>query len=132
MCKINKSRHSTYTLHAHIVFVTKYRARVFGELHLDFLKETFKTVCEEFDATLLECNGEADHVHLLIDYNPKVQLTKLVNSLKAVSSRRVRNQFLDVRAAFSKPVLWSRSYFVGSCGGAPLETVKKYIENQNS
>jgi hypothetical protein len=62
---------------------------------------------------------------MLVEYPPTVQLSKLVNSLKAVTSRRLRNEFLDLREAYSKPVLWSRSYFVGSCGGAPLEVVKR-------
>ncbi|APP38477.1 IS200/IS605 family transposase (plasmid) [Klebsiella pneumoniae] len=69
-------------------------------------------------------------VHMLVEYPPTVQLSKLVNSLKAVTSRRLRNEFLDLREAYSKPVLWSRSYFVGSCGGAPLEVVKRYIQHQ--
>ncbi|MEA9438080.1 IS200/IS605-like element ISAs26 family transposase, partial [Aeromonas caviae] len=59
-----------------------------------------------------------------------VQLSVLVNSLKAVTSRRLRNEFLDLRGAYSKPVLWSRSYFADSCGGAPLEVIKQYIQNQ--
>ena len=67
---------------------------------------------------------------MLIEYPPTVQITKLVNLLKAVTSRRMRNDYLDLRAAYSKPVLWSRSYFAGSCGGAPLDIVKKYIQNQ--
>ncbi|ORQ17453.1 IS200/IS605 family transposase, partial [Vibrio cholerae] len=69
-------------------------------------------------------------VHMLIEYGPTVQLSVLVNSLKAVTSRRLRNEFLDLRGAYSKPVLWSRSYFAGSCGGAPLEVIKQYIQNQ--
>jgi len=65
---------------------------------------------------------------MLIESPPTVQLSKLVNSLKAVASRRLRNEFLDLWAAYSKPELWSRSYLVGSCGGAPLEVVKRYIQ----
>jgi len=130
MYQINKSRHSAYLLHAHIVFVTKYRRKIFGDLHLEAFKNCAKEVCEDFEAELKECDGEADHVHLLIEYNPKVQLTKLINSLKAVSSRRLRNEFIDLRAAYDKPMLWSRSYFVGSCGGAPLEVVAQYVRNQ--
>nr|HCF8380830.1 IS200/IS605 family transposase [Klebsiella pneumoniae] len=87
-------------------------------------------VCGDFGAVLKECDGKADHDHMLIEYPPTVQLSKLVNSLKAVTSRRLRNEFLDLRAAYSKPVLWSRSYFVGSCGGSSLEVVKKYIQHQ--
>ncbi len=76
------------------------------------------------------CNGESDHVHMLIQYPPTVQLSKLVNNLKSVTSRRMRNEFLDLRGNYTKPVLWSRSYFAGSCGGAPLEIIKQYIQNQ--
>ncbi|MDX7819891.1 IS200/IS605 family transposase, partial [Aeromonas caviae] len=84
----------------------------------------------DFGAELKECDVEAYHVHILIEYGPTVQLSVLVNSLKAVTSRRLRNEFLDLRGAYSKPVLWSCSYFVGSCGGAPLEVIKQYIQNQ--
>ena len=130
MYKIQRSRYAAYLLHVHIVFVTKYRRRIFGELHLAALHQYVAEICQDFGAELKECDGEADHAHRLIEYPPAVQLSKLVNSLKAVTSRRLRNEFLDLRAAYSKPVLWPRSYFAGSCGGAPLEVVKKYIQNQ--
>lgn len=130
MYKVNKSRHSTYILHAHIVFVTKYRRKVLAGLHLSAFRAAASEVCADFEAELKECDGEADHVHLLVEYNPKVQLTKLINSLKAVTSRRLRHQFTDLKAAYNKPVLWSRSYFVGSCGGAPLDVVAQYVRNQ--
>lgn len=132
MYPINKARHSAYLLHAHIVFVTKYRRKVLGDLHLARLAEVAAEVCRDFDAELKEVDGEADHIHLLIEYGPKVQLTKIINSLKAVTSRRLRSEFNDLREAYSKPVLWSRSYFVSSCGGAPLEVVAQYIQNQRA
>ncbi len=127
---INKSRHAAYLLHVHLVFVTKYRRKVFGDLHLTAFNQYATEVCKDFGAELKECDGEADHVHMLIEYAPTVQLSVLVNSLKAVTSRRLRNEFLDLRGAYSKPVLWSRSYFACSCGGAPLEVIKQYIQNQ--
>lgn len=125
-----KSRHAAYLLHAHIVFVTKYRRKIFAPAHHDAFRDAARQVCAEFGAELEECNGESDHVHLLVSYPPSVQLTRLINSLKAVSSRRMRRQFADLVAAYSKPVLWSRAYFVSSCGGAPLSVIKEYIENQ--
>jgi len=127
---VKKVRHATYCLHVHIVFVTKYRRRVLGDLHLQAFRRIAEDVCADFEAELVECDGEADHVHMLITYPPKVQITRLVNSLKAVTSRRLRNEFSDLRGAYSKPVLWSRSYFAGSCGGAPLETIAAYVRNQ--
>ena len=130
MTEIYKNRHSAFNLHVHLVFITKYRRKILGEVHHAYFKKCVAEICKSFDAELKECNGEADHVHMLIQYPPTVQLSKLVNNLKSVTSRRMRGDFIDLRAAYSKPVLWSRSYFAGSCGGASLEIIKQYIQNQ--
>ncbi len=90
-----------------------------------------RKVCEGFEAELKEFNGEADHVHLLVHYPPKVALANLVNSLKGVSSRRLRAEFTGrVDRANMHGRFWSPSYFAGSCGGAPLQVVKDYIAQQ--
>ena len=130
MSEIYKNRHAAFNLHVHLVFITKYRKKVLGELHHKHFSECVTEVCKSFDAELKECNGGADHIHMLIQYPPTVQLSKLVNNLKSVTSRRMRGDFIDLRAAYSKPVLWSRSYFASSCGGAPLDIIKQYIQNQ--
>ena len=130
MSEVYKNRHAAFNLHVHLVFITKYRKKVLGELHHDYFSECAAEVCKSFDAELKECNGGADHIHMLIQYPPTVQLSKLVNNLKSVTSRRMRGDFIDLRAAYSKPVLWSRSYFASSCGGAPLDIIKQYIQNQ--
>lgn len=84
---IRKGRHVVYALHAHLVFVTKYRRDALSELAIGDLRPVFAKVCKDFEAELIECDGEDDHVHLLIVYPPQVALSKLVNSLKGVSSR---------------------------------------------
>ena len=132
MSEIYKNRHSAYNLHVHLVFITKYRKKVLADNHRQYFKEVVAEICKDFGAELKECNGEGDHVHMLIQYPPTVQLSKMVNNLKSVTSRRMRANFIDLRAAYDKPVLWSRSYFAGSCGGAPLEIIKQYIQNQQS
>lgn len=132
MSEIYKNRHSAYNLHVHLVFITKYRKKVLADNHHQFFKEVVAEICKDFGAELKECNGEGDHVHMLIQYPPTVQLSKMVNNLKSVTSRRMRANFIDLRVAYNKPVLWSRSYFAGSCGGAPLEIIKQYIQNQQS
>ena len=132
MSEIYKNRHSAYNLHVHLVFITKYRRKVLADNHRQYFKEVVAEICKDFGAELKECNGEGDHVHMLIQYPPTVQLSKMVNNLKSVTSRRMRANFIDLRAAYNKPVLWSRSYFAGSCGGAPLEIIKQYIQNQQS
>ena len=132
MSEIYKNRHSAYNLHVHLVFITKYRKKVLADNYHQFFREVVAEICKDFGAELKECNGEGDHVHMLIQYPPTVQLSKMVNNLKSVTSRRMRANFIDLRAAYNKPVLWSRSYFAGSCGGAPLEIIKQYIQNQQS
>ena len=114
----------------HLVFVTKYRKPVFKKEHLDSLKKIFAKVCRDFEAELIEFNGEADHVHLLVNYPSKVAVSKLVNSLKGVSSRKLKQLYPELRRYYWKNALWSPSYFAGSCGGAPLEVIKQYIESQ--
>jgi putative transposase len=77
-------------------------------------------------------DGEANHVHLLVEYPPKVAVSALVNSLKGVSSRLCRKDRPDIRDRYWKGVLWSPSYFASSCGGAPISIIRQYIEQQNT
>ncbi|MDU2950389.1 MAG: IS200/IS605 family transposase [Bifidobacterium longum] len=79
-----------------------------------------------------EFNGETDHVHLLVSFPPTVELSRLVNSLKGVSSRYLRRDYPELaRHYWRAQRLWSPSYYAGTAGGAPLDTLKRYIENQN-
>jgi len=127
---IRAGRHCVFKLQVHLVFVTKYRRGVLTEDMTKTLKKYFEKICGDMESTLLECNGEDDHVHLLVEFPPKLPISKLVNSLKGASSRRMRKTYPELERYYWKGGLWSPSYFANSCGGAPLETVKKYIENQ--
>lgn len=119
-------------LHAHLVFVTKYRHEVFSNHHLNWLEELMREVCADFETELAEFNGEADHVHLLVNFPPKVAVSKLVNSLKGVSSRIMRKEFPELERHYWRAKrLWSGSYFAGSVGGAPISVLRQYIEQQN-
>ena len=90
-----------------------------------------RKVCGDFGAELREFNGEDDHVHLLVEYPPKVPVAGLVNSLKGVSARRLRSEFTGrVNRHLMHGHLWSPSYFAASCGGAPPSIIRQYIEQQ--
>ncbi|MFJ9458489.1 IS200/IS605 family transposase [Kitasatospora sp. NPDC101447] len=129
---IRTGRHCAFVLHAHLVFVTRYRHKVFADRHLTRLEEIMRSVCQGFEVELVEFNGENNHVHLLVNFPPKVALSKLVNSLKGVSSRRMRQEYPElVKHYWQAQRLWSGSYFAGSVGGAPLSMVRQYIEQQN-
>ena len=126
-------RHVVFSLHAHLVFVAKYRRCVFTKEMLQCMKSMFHDICQAFECSLEEFDGEADHVHLMIHYPPKVALSKLVNHLKGISSRKLRAQFKqDIQKCLWKGVLWSPSYFVASCGGAHISIIKEYIQSQNT
>ncbi|MDI2113787.1 IS200/IS605 family transposase [Commensalibacter nepenthis] len=128
---IRHGRHCVFNIHIHLVFVTKYRKNVFNQMILDDLKGIFEKVCLDFQAELIEFNGEHDHVHLLINYPPKIAISNLVNSLKGVSSRMIRKKYAThLKQKLWGNHLWSPSYFAGSCGGAPISIIRQYIEQQ--
>ena len=124
-------RHCVFMMHVHLVFVTKYRKEVFTAQILDAARVIFADVCSDFESSLVEFEGEKDHVHLLVEYPPKVSVSKLVNSLKGVSSRHLRKRYPSMTTNYYKGALWSPSYFAGSCGGAPLDVIKQYIDQQD-
>lgn len=129
---VRTGRHVVHNLHAHLVFVTKYRRGVFTDAMLARCEEIMREVCTDFEVELGEFNGADNHVHLLVHYPPKVALSKLVNSLKGVSARLLRKEYdAHVRQYLWGGHFWSGSYFAGSVGGAPLTVLKQYIEQQN-
>ncbi len=125
-------RHCVFALHVHLVFVTKYRRDVLSEPAIRDLNAVFAKVCADFNARLVECNGEDDHVHILVEYPPQVSISKLVNSLKGVSSRLLRMHRPEISGRYFKGVLWSPSYFAASCGGAPISVIRQYVEQQRA
>lgn len=123
--------HSAYAIHYHLVLVTKYRHKCITKEMSDYLIGQFKRLLKSWDCELLECNGEPDHLHLLISASPKIQPSKMVNSLKTATSRLVRKSFPEHLSRFYwKPFFYSRSYCLISCGGAPLEIIKQYLLQQ--
>jgi putative transposase len=129
---IRHGRHCASALHVHLVFVTKYRRKVFDADALQRLQAIFEKVCRDFQAQLVEMNGQAEHLHLLINYPPKHSVSSMVNSRKGVSSRLLRIERPDMEKRYCNHVLWSPSYFAASCGGAPLGIIKQYVRQQKT
>jgi len=123
--------HCVFALSYHLVLVTKYRNKVLTSAMIAAFEVQARQRCEDWNGKLVECTGEADHVHLLIELPPTVALADFVNALKTGTSRRLRTEFAaHVRKFYWKPALWSRSSCVVSCGGAPLSIIKPYVEPQ--
>ena len=132
--ELQSTRHAKYLLHAHLVVTPKYRKKIFTKEHFDLMRQVFEDICLKSDARLEEFDGEADHVHLLVTYPPRISIAVLVNALKGTSSRRLRQQFAVFKQAYcgDSVALWSRSYFAASVGGAPIEILRQYIEQQKT
>jgi putative transposase len=131
--QLQSLHHCVFSLHFHLVIVTKYRRKAITKEMLERLRVIFQETLEKWHSELIEFNGEADHVHLLFRTNPTVQLSKLVNNLKTVSSRLIRRDFRErLKRIYWKPVFWHRSYCLITAGGATIEILRKYIEEQGS
>jgi putative transposase len=129
--ELRRGRHCVFAMHVHLIFVTKYRRKIFDGDALERLSAHFSRVAMDFGATVVECSGERNHVHLLVEYPPKVSISSLVRSMKGVSSRMLRQERPDIVQHYWKEMLWSPSYFAASCGGAPLSIIRQYVEQQN-
>jgi len=118
----------------HIVFVTKYRHDVITEQIEARLIEMYHRLCATQDSELLECKadlGKRDHIHLLVDLAPRISLGKLCNILKTISSREIRKEFASqLKPYYWKPVFWKQGYGYTSAGGAAIDVLIRYIENQ--
>jgi putative transposase len=125
--------HAVYLLRLHIVLVTKYRRKVLTPKILSYAEKVFSGILESWRCRLIEFGGEEDHVHLLIDIHPALNISTLINNLKSASSRRIRNEFPDhIKRFYWKPVFWHRAYFAGTVGKVTLETVRRYVEQQGT
>lgn len=128
---LHRNNNAVFRLVYHLVLVTKYRKRVLNGAMLDRASMLLEPLCSAWEGSLLECSGESDHLHALVDMPPKVRPSDLVNNLKTVLSRQLRKEFPALRTAYrGKPVLWSPSYCLISAGGAPIEILRQYVENQ--
>jgi putative transposase len=130
MQEFRKERHSVSRLMVHLVCVTKYRRKVFDDAAIAWLQTHCAKVCATMGAQLVALDGESDHIHLLIEYPPKLSVSVLVNALKGTSSRLLRRRRPEIAFRYWRGVLWSPSYFAVSAGGAPLETIRRYVEAQ--
>ncbi len=121
-------------LKAHLVLVTKYRKKVINKELLEELTKIVNNLALKWGVEIIEVNGEADHLHILFEYYPQMQLSKFVNNLKTVTSRLINKGYEEYLKDFywKDSVLWTKSYFVASCGGVTVEQLKQYVESQDS
>ncbi|MBU3214599.1 IS200/IS605 family transposase [Clostridium estertheticum] len=128
--ELDTNNHSVFLLNYHLVLVIKYRKKVINDEMSNRLKEIFEYICPKYNITLDEWNHDKDHVHLLFRGYPNTDISKFINAYKSASSRLIKKEFLSIKTQLWKEYFWSKSYCLITTGGAPIDIVRKYIENQ--
>ena len=128
--KLDTNAHSVFLLHYHLILVVKYRRQVFTDEISERAKEIFSYIVPSYKIELVEWNHDKDHVHILFKGQPKTEMSKFINAYKSASSRLLKKEFPIIRQKLWKEMFWSQSFCLLSSGGAPIEVIKEYIENQ--
>jgi len=130
MTELDTNAHSVFLLYYHLVFVVKYRRKVFDNAISDRAKNIFERIAPTYKITLQEWNHDTDHIHILFKAHPKTEISKFINAYKSASSRLLKKEFPQIRKKLWMECFWSQSFCLLTTGGSPLEVLKKYIESQ--
>lgn len=128
--KLDGNNHSVFSLNYHLVLVIKYRKQVLNDDISNRLKEIFEYISPNYNITLEEWEHDKDYVHVLFKAHPNSELSKFINAYKSASSRLVKKEFPTIKQKLWKEYFWSRSYCLITTGGATIDAIRKYIENQ--
>ena len=130
---LRRNNHSVSRLLVHLVFVVKYRRAAISETVWKSLRYGFELAAKRLDLVLVEPNHDKDHVHLVVEYPPKVSISDAANALKGNGSFVARRDCKEeLRKKLWGSAFWTPSFFAASCGGAPIETLKLYVQNQQN
>jgi len=127
---LDSNGHSVFLMYYHLVLIIKYRRKVIDDTISNRLKEIFEYIIPKYNITIQEWNHDKDHVHILFKAQPNSEISKFINAYKSASSRLIKKEFSQIRKSLWKEYFWSRSFCLLTTGGAPIEVIKKYIENQ--
>lgn len=130
MVEVRSNNNVVYRCAYHVVWCPKYRRPVIEGDVADRLKQIIREVTAERECNIIELETMPDHVHLLVECDPQYGIHRLVKQIKGRSSRVLRQEFPSLKSRL--PTLWTNSYFVATVGGATLEVVKQYVENQRN
>lgn len=128
--KLDNNNHSVFLLYYHLVLVIKNRRKVIDDTISEYAKDMFIRLGENYNISLIEWNHDIDHVHILFKAHPNTEMSTFINAYKSASSRLIKKNFPQVKRKLWKEYFWSRSFCLLTTGVAPIEVIKKYIENQ--
>ena len=130
MAEYRRSAHAVYDLKYHVVWITKYRYKVLKGRVAERARDVIRQICESRDVVIVRGAVSPDHIHLLLSAPADLSPAKLVQYIKGRSSRRIQDEFPEIRKRYWGQHLWARGYFCATVGAVDEETIKKYIENQ--
>jgi putative transposase len=128
--ELDNNNHSVFSLHYHLVLVVKYRKKVISDTVSARLREIFEYIAPNYNITVEEWNTDKDHVHILFKAHPNSEISKFINAYKSASSRLIKKEFSHIKKYLWKEMFWSKSFCLLTTGGATIDIIKKYIENQ--
>ena len=128
--ELDTNAHSVFSLYYHLILAIKYRKKVFDDEVSNRARELFETIAPNYKIEVLEWNHDQDHIHVLFKAQPKTELSKFINAYKSASSRILKKEYPSMKEQLWKEMFWSRSFCLLSSGGAPIDVIKQYIEEQ--
>jgi len=126
--KYRKSTHGIYDLKVHLVWITKYRYPILQKKIAIRLRNLVRQICSENDVMIISGNIVPDHVHILVSYPPDISVSKLVQYLKGITSRKLQQEFLELSKRYWGQHLWARGFFSVSTGNVTEEMIQDYIQ----
>lgn len=130
MNNLDRNGHSVYLLYYHLIMVVKYRRKVIDDDISLRAKEIFSYIAVHYGIELEEWNHDRDHVHVMFRAQPRTEISKFINAYKSASSRLLKKEYPEIREKLWKGAFWSQSFCLLTAGGAPIETIRAYIESQ--
>lgn len=129
----NRGGHSKYSMKVHLIFVTKYRKKIFKfDKRVDDVKQFLYDAAKKYGYEIIQMETDKDHVHILLEYSPKISVSDIVRQLKQYSTYQMWNYHKEYLSNqyWKNKILWSDGYFACSIGQVSQEIIKKYIQNQ--
>ena len=128
--ELESNNHSVFLLCYRLVLVVKYRRQVFDDRISDRAREIFDYIAPSYGITLEEWSHDTDHIHVTVRAQPKSELSKFINAYKSASSRLLKKEYPQIRQKLWHDYFWSHSFCLLTTGNAPIDVIRRYIENQ--
>ncbi len=131
MAQYRHGAHAVYDIKYHLIWITKYRYKVLRGRVAERARDVMRQICEAREVVIIRGAVSPDHIHMLVSASPQLAPSKLVQYIKGRSSRRLQEEFEELRKRYWGQHLWARGYFCATVGVVDEETIKKYIESQH-